>query len=127
MIFCPPPDILQVLQEGIGNTFLDHRHEKMVYAVGGGCNGKSTLLEGIGASLGQGNITNFTLAQVTEEDGKARGSMIGKLLNISADNSQKIKDFGVLKSYVSGEGLSAKKVYQDIFTTNNLPKTINSC
>lgn len=119
-----PDDVILILQELFGNVFLDNRHEKIGFLVGGGRNGKSVCLEAISQVLGAKNISNFSLSQITEEQGIFRASMEGKVLNISMDNSEKIKNFAIFKGLVSGEPQTMKRLYNQPYSSSNYPKTI---
>ncbi|HHT03646.1 MAG TPA: hypothetical protein GX005_04910 [Bacteroidales bacterium] len=52
--------------------------------------------------------------------------MIGKIANISYENTQKIYNNAIFKSYVSGERLPVKRLYENPFMTDEYPPSIIS-
>lgn len=130
----PDPDTRKVIQEAAGYCFAtDLRFEKIPVFYGDGSNGKSVFLESLSSVLGLENTTSFSLDQITNQNGSALAQMRGKLLNISNENSQKISNTAVFKSYVSREAIPVRILYHDpvmasdyapsVLAANELPIT----
>ena len=120
--------------EFIGSLFISNdfiKIEKAVFLHGVGSNGKSVLLDLLRSLLDPGNISNVSLKDMGDE--KRRMPMVGKLLNISAEGSQKSFDTESFKSIVSREPVFCRILFQDgietsefgrlMIATNNLAFT----
>jgi putative DNA primase/helicase len=130
------PDIerQKILSEYIGYIFINNstlKLEKTLLLYGNGANGKSVFFEIINALLGSENVSNYSLQNLTKNDGYARAMISNKLLNYSSEISGKL-DAAIFKQLVSGEPVEARLPYQEpliitdyaklIFNCNDLPK-----
>jgi putative DNA primase/helicase len=124
--FALSDELAAVLQECAGNLFLDFRFEKILVCYGGGCNGKSTILDAISEALGgKENVTSFDLASITNGSGLAVAGLAGKLANIANDSGAlKIGNEALLKVYASGEGMMSKTLYRQPIVTRNYCKSL---
>lgn len=122
----PEEDLQDAIQEAMAYPLSNLHLEKIIYFVGSGRNGKSLSLNLLSSVLGSENVSHVPLINITKNDGLALQQMEGKLINISYENSSKIFDTSVFKSYISGEALNVKRLYQDSYTTTNYPQTIMS-
>lgn len=99
--------------------------------VGEGGNGKSVILAGLHALLGDGNVSTVPL----EDFGRrfAMAQTLGKLANISAEVGELDRTAeGTLKAFVSGDRMTFERKGKDPFTarptarlvlsTNNIPR-----
>lgn len=120
----PQEDLQTAIQEGLAYPLSGLHLEKIIYLFGSGRNGKSVTLEVISSILGRENVSNVPLANITKNDGLSLQQMVNKLINISHENSSKIFESSVFKSYISGEPLDVKELYKDTYTTTNYPQTI---
>jgi phage/plasmid primase, P4 family, C-terminal domain len=123
----PDESVRKVIQEYMGYLFLDLKLEKVVLLYGNGANGKSVFLDVMTRLLGSANVTNYSLANLTREDGRYITGIASALLNISSDISNVILDSGVFKLMVSGEALSARALYKDPIIVTDYAKLIFSC
>ena len=119
-------DLQIAIQEALAYPLSKVHLEKIIYLFGNGRNGKSLSLEVITSILGNENVSHVPLINITKNDGLALQQMENKLINISYENSSKIFDTSVFKSYISGEALNVKRLYKDSYTTTNYPQTIMS-
>lgn len=129
----PDGEAQKVVQEYIGYVFLNLKLEKVALLYGSGANGKSVLLDIITALLGVENVSSYSLANLTREDGRYIAGIAPKLLNVCNDISGVIGDSGVFKTLVSCEPISARELYHEpfivteyaklLFSTNELPVT----
>ncbi|MGC9935431.1 DNA primase family protein [Priestia aryabhattai] len=105
--------------------------DKILFFLGKGGNGKSTLQNILKCFLGVDNVTNMSLKDLTE-DKFAKAHLYGKLANICGDiDSQVINNTGVLKNLTGGEpiygqfkgldGFSFQSFAKLIFSANELP------
>lgn len=131
-ICCNDPELIQVMYEIIGYTLTRSiKAEKCFYFYGNGANGKSTLIKVIHQLVGRHNISEVSLAMLSESFGLE--SMIGKYINIVGENEVKGKMLTeVLKSIISGDSMSIPRKYKTalevvlrcklIHIVNNLPQ-----
>lgn len=120
----PQEDLQIAIQEALAYPLSKLHLEKIIYLFGNGRNGKSLSLEVITSVLGIENVSHVPLSTITKNDGLALQQMENKLINISYENSSKIFDTSVMKSYISGEALNVKRLYQDSYTTTNYPQSL---
>lgn len=121
----------QLLYEVIGYCFVQRCvFSKFFVCYGEGQTGKSTYLRLIKNLVGRKNSSYLVLRDLEKEFMTAE--LFGKLVNIGDDIPyDAIKDTSVLKSLVSGEEITARRIYGTpfsfvnfatlIFTTNKLP------
>ncbi|MDD4685089.1 MAG: phage/plasmid primase, P4 family [Bacteroidales bacterium] len=120
----PQEDLQIAIQEALAYPLSKMHLEKIIYLFGRGRNGKSLSLEVITNVLGNENVSHIPLINITKNDGLALQQMENKLINISYENSSKIFDTSALKSYISGEALNVKRLYQDSYSTTNYPQSL---
>jgi putative DNA primase/helicase len=120
----PQEDLQIALQEAVAYPLSNLHLEKISYLVGRGRNGKSVALGVVCYVLGEENISHVTLEQIVKNDGKGVYQMLNKLVNITYESSSNILNTASFKSYVSGEDLSVKRLYDNEYTTTNYPQTI---
>ena len=120
----PQEDLQIAIQEALAYPLSKMHLEKIIYLFGNGRNGKSLSLEVITNVLGNENVSHVPLINITKNDGLALQQMENKLINISYENSSKIFDTSAFKSYISGEALNVKRLYQDSYSTTNYPQSL---
>jgi P4 family phage/plasmid primase-like protien len=122
----------EVLQEFMGLTLLpgDLSFQKFLILVGGGSNGKSTVLDVWTELLGRDNVSHVPLNHL---DGEFRlCDMMGKLANIAGDMTRLDRvEEGVLKQLTTGDPIQVNRKHRPpvtmrptarlIFGTNTLP------
>jgi len=124
-----------LVREFIGYMFMpDHRYEKMLWLVGEGQNGKSTLLIVLEALLGAENISNLSLDQLTN-DQIMRSVFEHKLANFSSETGRDI-NVSVMKRICSGETVTVEQKYVNpreirdygkvVVATNECPRPENT-
>ena len=99
-----------------------HRFEKMLWLVGPGQNGKSTVLEVLESLLGSENVSNLSLDQLTN-DQIMRSAFEHKLLNISSETGDKI-NASVMKRICTGEAITVEQKYVNPHETTSYGKVI---
>lgn len=123
----PEPECRMVLQEYLGQIFLDRtkvKLEKMLYLLGTGSNGKSVVFETINGILGATNVSNYDMQKLigkSESCSYNIAEMDGKLLNYCSDVDKKELNGDALKGIISGEPVMARLPYKDPFKASNLP------
>lgn len=125
------PDInrQKILAEYIGFLFIRHstlKLEKALLLYGSGANGKSVFFEIMSALLGKENISNFSLQNLTNENGYYRAKLANKLVNYASEIGGKL-EASFFKQLVSGEPVEARSPYQEPFTLTNYAKLIFNC
>ena len=112
-----PADCIPVAEEMMGLLLVpDTSHHKAFLFLGGGSNGKSVLIDVLGALLGKDNISATPL-QSLGEDKWAAASLVGKLANLCADlPAATQKDTSTFKLLVAGDEVKAEEKYRPPFT-----------
>ena len=126
------PDInnQKVLLEYLGYLFLRNKSlnlEKSLILYGSGANGKSVLFDILSALLGGSqNVSNYSLQNLTNENGYYRAMLGNKLVNYASEINGKM-DVSIFKQLVSGEPVDARLPYGEPFTLTNYGKLIFNC
>jgi len=127
-------DELPVIQEFFGYCLYRkyHIHRACMF-LGGGKNGKSTVIRLLVKLLGESNVANKPLQELINYR-FARHKLYGKLLNAAADISdQALRQTGLFKQLTGEDRVDAEKKFKDsyeftnyakfLFSANKLPKT----
>jgi P4 family phage/plasmid primase-like protien len=121
-----------LLQEFFGYSLMNSTDaQRFLFLVGEGANGKSVVLAGMHAMLGQENVSTVPL----EDFGRrfAMAQTLGKLANICPEVGELDRTAeGTLKAFTSGDRMTFEKKGKDAFTarptarlvlsTNNVPR-----
>ena len=98
--------------------------EKLMAFLGSGANGKSVLIKVIEALYGKRNVTHENVHDLTYDE-VHRANIEGKPLNVCAENEGRIKA-SVLRTLVSGEPVTMKKLYSQPYESDNYAKLLFS-
>lgn len=98
--------------------------EKLMAFLGSGSNGKSTLIKIIEALYGKRNVTHENVHDLTYDE-VHRANIEDKLFNVCQENEGRIKG-SVLRTLVSGETITVKKLYSQPYETDNYAKLLFS-
>ncbi|MFQ6077391.1 MAG: phage/plasmid primase, P4 family, partial [Candidatus Bathyarchaeia archaeon] len=102
--------------------YRDYRIQKAFIFLGGGANGKSTLINLIGYLLGEENISSRSL-QDLHNDRFAAADLYGKLANLYADlSTSALKQTGIFKMVTGGDYLKGERKFQGAFSFKNHAK-----
>ncbi|HQH15042.1 MAG TPA: phage/plasmid primase, P4 family [Bacteroidales bacterium] len=124
------------LQEFAGYCLTtDTRHQKALFLLGNGSNGKSIILDVLEAILGKTNSSNLDFDQLGKQF--TTNLLIGKLINICNDIDYKSSSsYGTFKRIVSGETILADRKNREpikfrphcklIFAANRLPQATDT-
>jgi len=121
----PDPEVQRVLAEALALAFLPssvRKLEKIPVLLGPGGNGKSVVAEVLTAVLGRANVSGHSLKLLTGSE-NGRADLQDRLINISSEIGG-ITDSDVFKLLASGEPVSAKILYQDVFTMSSYARLI---
>lgn len=122
----PDEKVRAVLQEFTGYIFAtDLKLEKGAILLGDGANGKSVFFEVLSAVLGQSNLSYKGLGDLCMKGDKGnnhRAEIENKLLNYASEISPKGADTEIFKALVSGEPVSARRLYKNVYTFRNSAK-----
>jgi len=121
----PDPEVQRVLAEALALAFLPssvRKLEKIPVLLGPGGNGKSVVAEVLTAVLGRANVSGHSLKLLTGSE-NGRADLQDRLINISSEIGG-ITDSDVFKLLASGEPVSAKILYQDVFTMSSYARII---
>lgn len=133
----PDKDSQKVLAEYLGYIFIKHgsrlKIESALILYGSGANGKSVFFEVVNALLGNDNVSNYSLQELTDNSGYYRAMIANKLVNYASEINGKLET-SYFKKMVSGEPVSARLPYgrpmeltqyaKFIFNCNELPKDV---
>ena len=127
----PDQECQKVLAEYIGALFIRNSHsafkiEKALILYGSGANGKSVFFEIINALLGSENVSNYTLQNLTDNEGYRRAMIADKLVNYASEINQKL-DAATFKQLVSGEPIEARLPYGKPLQIENYARLIFNC
>lgn len=123
---CHDKDIRMLLEECIGYCFYRRNEMGKAFVLTGlKANGKSTFLNMIKDALGDCNISALDLGELKSEYKTAE--LYGKLANIGDDIADNfIPDSSTFKKLVTGDRLTARKIYCPPFEFNNYAKMLFS-
>ena len=128
---------IQHLQEMFAYCLLrDNRYQVAYMMIGGGANGKSTLMGILRAMLGEDNVSGVAL-QSFSHDLFAASALYLKMANIYDEiPKEAMKYTGVFKAIVTGDPISIQRKYGHrfqasiyaklIFSTNELPRSYDN-
>lgn len=119
----------RILAEYIGYLFIKNnvlKMEKTLLLYGTGANGKSVFFEIMSALLGKENICNYSLQNLTNENGYYRAKLANKLVNYASEINGKL-EASFFKQLVSGEPVEARAPYGEPFSLKNYAKLIFNC
>ena len=132
----PDKEQQKVIAEYLGYVFISQKVlklEKALILLGSGANGKSVFFDIINALFGEENVSNYSLAALTNKEGYQRAKLSDKLLNYASEISPNM-DSTIFKQLVSGEPVEARLPHKEpfllkdyakfIFNTNNLPRDV---
>lgn len=125
-----------IIQEFAGYCLArDTRLEKILFLIGAAGSGKSTILEGIIAMLGEDNVSSATMDKICQP--RYTGLFIDKIANIASEIPKDISGYEEpLKAIISGEKITvdtkfvpsydARPFCKFIFAGNDLPAISDS-
>jgi len=122
----PVKELQYILAEYIGYLFVPSHQlklEKTILLYGAGANGKSVFFDIINALLGRQNVTTYSLAKLTDQNGYYRAMIGNKLVNYASEINKKL-DPAFFKQLVSGEPIEARLPYGQPFILENYAKLI---
>jgi phage/plasmid-associated DNA primase len=123
----PDEASLVSLFQYIGSAFSDIRVELFLIILGGGANGKSTLVNLLTSCLG-GAVGRYNLDTLTDVNpeiaAKEARNIYNRVLAVDTESSR-IKDPRLWRKLISKEPVSVKFLYKDIFETTNYARLIS--
>lgn len=109
-----------IAQEFLGYAFTSGlKLEKVLVLYGSGGNGKSVFFEVVTAAFGKENIAHKGLGELCQRGDRGNGhraEVENKLLNYSSELNPAGADIDTFKTIVSGEPITARRLYKDPFT-----------
>jgi len=123
----PSKDTQKTLQQIIGNLLIRGlKIEVLPFMFGTGGNGKGVVLEVIKGLFGVDNVSSYSLTQISTDE-KIRAKIAdGKIMNLANENNMSKVDVDIVKTYSSGETLSARLNYGNPFEVFNYAKFLGS-
>lgn len=126
---------IDLLQEAFGYCLMPETYLEAFFVFHGpGRNGKSTILNILRTLLGEDNVASLSIEQLSGLHGTTHAyQLVGKLANLCSDlNEMDRVSEGMLKSIVSGDQITVRRLYKDpvqfrpqcklFFATNVLPR-----
>ena len=127
-VMCGDADTVAAFQEAMGYLMLRSTNlEKMIGFVGGGENGKSTVLRVLKMLVGRSGYSAQPIKVLVKDNSEgayARAALSGKLVNITNELSPSSLEADAFKDLVSGEDITARAIYGAPFTLATVPKQI---
>lgn len=118
-----------VLAEYLGYLFVHPaklKLEKVLLLYGSGANGKSVFFEVVSALLGPENISNFSLASLTDKTGYYRAKLGTVLVNYASEINGQLET-STFKQLASGEPIEARLPYGEPLRITDYAKLIFNC
>lgn len=105
---------INCFEEYAGLTLVDDiRFQKMLYLIGPGSNGKSTLANLISAMHDPNAVSNVPITSLDDE--RMITSLVGKLVNISSEQSRlNMVSDDILKRITGGDPVSIRRLYAEV-------------
>lgn len=124
----PDQTAQKVLQEFMGYVFTTNlKLEKVAVLYGSGANGKSVFFEIMSELMGKDNLSFKGLGEICmrgERGDNHRSQLEGKLINYASELNPQGADIEIFKALVSGEPISARRLFKNVFTMSNSAKLI---
>ena len=124
----PDKNTQKVLQEFLGYVFSTNlKLEKVAVLYGSGANGKSVFFEVISNMMGKDNLSFKGMGDICMKGDKGnnhRAELENKLINYASELNPQGADIEIFKALVSGEPVSARRLYKDVYTFRNNAKLI---
>jgi len=111
------PELVSLVYELVGYLITpDQSLQMAVMLLGGGANGKSTLLALLTALLGAENVSNVALHRL-DEDRFGVAELEGKLANVFADlDARALQASSIFKSITGGDAIMGERKYANPFS-----------
>jgi len=125
----PDVDKQRIFAEYCGYIFIKPsvlKLEKMLILFGSGANGKSVFFEILNALLGKENVSNYSLYNLTNDNGYYRAKIANKLVNYASEINGKL-EADIFKLLASGEPIEARLPYGEPFILTDYAKLIFNC
>jgi putative DNA primase/helicase len=124
----PEKESRMIAQEFLGYAFTTGlKLEKVLVLYGSGGNGKSVFFEVVTAAFGKENIAHKGLGELCQKGDRGNGhraEVENRLLNYSSELNPAGADIDIFKTIVSGEPVTARRLYKDPFTYRPTVKMI---
>lgn len=116
-VFCGDREVINLFEEIFGYTMIRHaRYQKGFLFVGGGSNGKSTIMDLIKCFYGATNYSAIPLEKVTDRFNTVQLENVFCNIGDDIDNVT-IRDTGTLKKLFSGDALQVERKGETPYTT----------
>lgn len=125
----PEQELQYILAEYLGYVFIHSttlKLEKTLLLYGTGANGKSVFYEIVRSLFGEQNTSEYSLQNLTNDNGYYRAMIANKLINYASEINGKL-EASVFKQLVSGEPVEARLPYGKPFTISQYAKLIFNC
>lgn len=122
-------ELQRILAEFFGSIFISSatlKLEKALYMYGSGSNGKSVIHALIIHTLGDVNVSSYTMMNLMKADSYYLPMLNNKLLNYSSELTGEV-NADLFKQIVSGEPLSVRMIYGNPFTMTDYAKIAFNC
>ena len=116
-VFCGDREVINLFEEIFGYTMIRHaRYQKGFLFIGGGSNGKSTIMDLIKTFYGPGNYSAIPLERVAERFNTVQLENVYCNIGDDIDNVT-IRDTGTIKKLFSGDALQVERKGETPYTT----------
>ena len=123
----PDEELQKICFEFFGSSFSKMKHEKALFLLGDGANGKSVMYDVIRSLFGGENITGISLEDLCAPQSQATAALENTLINFCPDLGQRKIDLGIFKKIVSGEPILVKVVFKKPYMMENYGRLAFNC
>jgi len=123
----PDESLQKICFEFIGSVYTSIPHEKTLFLLGSGANGKSIFYNITAACFGKEKITTIPLEELCAFQSQSTALLENTLINFCPDISDRKFDVGLFKRLVSRERIPVKEVYKKVYHIENYGRLAFNC
>ena len=123
----PDKSLQNICFEFIGSVYTSLNHEKTLFLLGSGANGKSIFYNITSACFGKEKITTIPLEDLCAFQSQSTALLEDTLINFCPDIGDRKFDIGLFKRLVSREKIPVKEVYKKVFEMENYGRLAFNC
>lgn len=123
----PDESLQKICFEFIGSAYSDLNHEKTLFLLGSGANGKSIFYNITSACFGKDKITTIPLDSLCGFNSQSTALLDNTLINFCPDINDRKFDIGLFKNLVSRDKIPVKEVYKKVYHMENYGRMAFNC
>lgn len=123
----PDPSLQNICFEFLGSVYTSMPHEKTLFLLGSGANGKSVFYNVVSSCFGKEQITTIPLEDLCAFQSQSTALLENTLINFCPDIGDRKFDIGLFKRLVSREKIPVKEVYKKVHQMENYGRLAFNC